>query len=65
MHELIDRLVALKTEAEAIRDKIETEVEGGEIHGAALWQVCRDIDSAVGALMVQAYRAGNLTFGQE
>ena len=62
MKQLINRLVALKTEAELIRDIIDKELEDGEILGSPLWSVCHDIDSVVGAIMVKAHRDGNMTF---
>ena len=66
--EIIERLIAVKTEIDEIRETIEEDYdvdEDGEdpiLLTSGLWNLRANIDETIGALFVHAHRKGELTF---
>jgi hypothetical protein len=62
MKELLDRLLALQIEAEALIDKINEEVDAGEIISGPLYNVKGSIEEVSGGLILQQHKKGKITF---
>lgn len=62
MKELLDRLLKLQIEAEALAYKIMDQVDNGEIISSGMYSVKGSIEEVAGALILQQHKKGKITF---